>query len=178
MLSRFSRVRLFVTLSIVALQAPLCMGFSRQEYQSGLPCPPPRDPPDPGIELESPAVPALQADYLLLTHPGSPLVFLYSNISNILMFWLPVFFCFVLLCFVFSQKPLYLLAPSLPLLNSTSEPPERLSLGLKSSVCPLSKTQFSQFITSVNSRIFVSAPISSSLQLFSLVLARTTVAVV
>ena len=86
MLSRSSRVRLFVTLSTVALQAPLCMAFSRQEYRSGLPCPPPGDPPDSGIELESPAVPALQADYLLLTHPGSPLVFLYSNISNILMF--------------------------------------------------------------------------------------------
>ena len=89
------------------------------------------------------------------------------NNSNILMFWLPVFFLFCFL-FFFSQKPLYLLSPSLPLLNSTSEPPDRLSIGLKSSVCPLSKTQFSHFITSVNSRIFVSAPISSSLQLFVL----------
>ena len=42
-----------------ALQAPLSMGFSRQEYWSGLPCPPPGDLPDPGIEpmcLKSPAL--------------------------------------------------------------------------------------------------------------------------
>ena len=42
-LSCFSRVWLFATLSTVAHQAPLSMGFSRQEYQSGLPCPPPGD---------------------------------------------------------------------------------------------------------------------------------------
>ena len=43
----------------VARQAPLSMGFSRPEYWSGLPCPPPGDLPDPGIELVSPV---LQAD--------------------------------------------------------------------------------------------------------------------
>ena len=47
------------TLWTVARQAPLSMGFSRQEYQSGLPFPSPRDLPDPGIE---PTSPALQAD--------------------------------------------------------------------------------------------------------------------
>ena len=36
----------------VARQAPLSMGFSRQEYWSGLPCPPPGDLPDPGIETQ------------------------------------------------------------------------------------------------------------------------------
>ena len=41
MLSHFSPVQLFVTLQIVAHQAPLSMGFSRQEYRSGLLCPPP-----------------------------------------------------------------------------------------------------------------------------------------
>ena len=45
-----SRVRLFVTSWTVAYQAPLSMGFSRQEYWSGLPCPSPGDLPDPGIE--------------------------------------------------------------------------------------------------------------------------------
>ena len=49
----FSRVQLFVTPWTVALQDPLSMGFSRQEYWSGLPCPPPGDLPDPGIEPES-----------------------------------------------------------------------------------------------------------------------------
>ena len=41
MLSRFSRVRLFSTLWTVAFQAPLSVGFSRQEYWSGFLCPPP-----------------------------------------------------------------------------------------------------------------------------------------
>ena len=45
----------------VACQAPLSMGFSRQEYWSGLPFPSPGDLPDPGIEPRSPA---LQADDL------------------------------------------------------------------------------------------------------------------
>ena len=49
----FSRIRLFATLWIVARQASLSMGFSRQEYWSGLPCPPPGDLPDPGIESMS-----------------------------------------------------------------------------------------------------------------------------
>ena len=50
----------------VAHQAPLSMGFSRQEYWSGLPCPAPENLPDPGIEPASPATPALQADSLPL----------------------------------------------------------------------------------------------------------------
>ena len=51
-----------VTSWTVAHQAPLPMGFSRQEYWSGLPFPSPRDLLDPGIE---PGSPALQADSLL-----------------------------------------------------------------------------------------------------------------
>ena len=50
------RVGLFVTSRIVAHEAPLSMGFSRQEYWSGMPCSPPRDLPDPGIEPRSPAL--------------------------------------------------------------------------------------------------------------------------
>ena len=42
---------LFATLWTVAHKAPLSIKFSRQEYCSGLPCPPPEDLPDPGIEL-------------------------------------------------------------------------------------------------------------------------------
>ena len=49
-LNQFSCVRLFVTLWTVAHQAPLSLGFSRQEYWSGVLCPPPGDLPDPGIE--------------------------------------------------------------------------------------------------------------------------------
>ena len=59
MLSCFSRLWLWETLWTVALQAPLSMGFSRQEYWSGLPFPSPRDLPDPGIELSSLKSPVL-----------------------------------------------------------------------------------------------------------------------
>ena len=52
-LDRLSCVCLFVTLWTVVCQAPLPMGFSRQEYWPGLPCPPPGDLPDPGIEPTS-----------------------------------------------------------------------------------------------------------------------------
>ena len=51
-----SRVRLFANPQTVARQAPLSMGFSRQEYWSGLPCPPPGDRPNPAIEPGSPAL--------------------------------------------------------------------------------------------------------------------------
>ena len=47
--SHFIRVQLFETPWTIALQSPLSMGFSRQEYWSGLPCSPPRDLPDPGL---------------------------------------------------------------------------------------------------------------------------------
>ena len=59
MLSCFSCVQLFATLWTVARQVPQSMGFSRQECWSGLPCPPPGDLPDPGIET---GFPALQVD--------------------------------------------------------------------------------------------------------------------
>ena len=65
-LSCFSHVWLFATLWTVALQAPLSLGFSRQEYWSGLPWPSPGDLPDPGIKPRSPA---LQADFLLSKPP-------------------------------------------------------------------------------------------------------------
>ena len=66
-----SCVRLFVTLWTAACQAPLSMGFSRQEYWSGLSFPSPGDLPDPGIETECSAPPALVGNVLddsLLIH--------------------------------------------------------------------------------------------------------------
>ena len=59
MLSYFNHVCLFAPLWIIAHWAPLSMGFSKQEYCNGLPCPPPGDLPDPGIESESLKFPAL-----------------------------------------------------------------------------------------------------------------------
>ena len=73
MLSHSSHVQLFVTPWHVAHQAPLSIGFSRQEHWSGLPCPPPGDLPDPGIKPWSPASPALQADSLPTNPPGNPI---------------------------------------------------------------------------------------------------------
>ena len=51
-----SYVKLSVTPWTVASQTPLSIGFRRKEYWSGLPFPPPEALPDPGIELESPAL--------------------------------------------------------------------------------------------------------------------------
>ena len=64
-----SCVRLFAAPWTVAYQAPLSMGFSRQEYWSGLPFPSPGDLPHPGIKPRSPAS---QADALPSEPPGSP----------------------------------------------------------------------------------------------------------
>ena len=62
-------VRLFATPWTVAYQALLSMGFSSQEYWSGLPFPSPGDLPNPGIE---PGSPALQTDALPSEPPGKP----------------------------------------------------------------------------------------------------------
>ena len=67
-LSYFRRVQLFVILWTVAHQAPLSVRFSKQEYWSGLPCPPPGDLPNLGIKPESPVSPKLQVDSLPLSH--------------------------------------------------------------------------------------------------------------
>ena len=64
-----SHVRLFETPWTAAYQASLSMGFSRQEYWSGLPFPSPEDLPDPGIK---PGSPALEADALTSEAPGKP----------------------------------------------------------------------------------------------------------
>ena len=58
-----------MTLWTVACHAPLSMGFSRQEYFSGL-----GDLPDPGIKLASPVAPALQVDSLPLSHWGKSFI--------------------------------------------------------------------------------------------------------
>ena len=62
-LSRFHHVQLFVTPWTIACQAPLSMGFSRQEHWSGFPCPSPGDLPDPGIKPSSLTSPALAGGF-------------------------------------------------------------------------------------------------------------------
>ena len=75
----FSCVRLFATPGTVACQAPLSMGFSRQEYWSGLPFPSPGDLPDTGIK---PGSPALHVEALPFELPGNPKT--YTNVTLVL----------------------------------------------------------------------------------------------
>ena len=68
-----SRVQLFATLWTIARQAPLSVGFPRQNYWSRLPFPPIGDLPDPGVEPASLTPPALQADSLPAEPSGKPI---------------------------------------------------------------------------------------------------------
>ena len=69
MLIHFSHVQLFVTLWTVSCLAPLSMELSRQEHWSGLPYPPPRDLPNPGIELMSLMSPVLARRFFTTSTP-------------------------------------------------------------------------------------------------------------
>ena len=64
-----SCLALFATWWTVTYQAPLAMGFSRQEHWSGLPCPSTGDLPDPGIE---PGIPHCRQTFYRLSHQGNP----------------------------------------------------------------------------------------------------------
>ena len=68
----FSHVRPLTILWTVALQAPLSMKFSRPEYWSGLPFPPPGDLPDPMIQPTSPTSLALEGRFFITEPPGKP----------------------------------------------------------------------------------------------------------
>ena len=70
---QLSRVQLFATPWTIAHQAPLSMGFSRQENWSGFPFPSPEDLPDPGIEPESLASPALADGFFITVPPRRPI---------------------------------------------------------------------------------------------------------
>ena len=80
-----SCVRLFATPGTIACQAPLSMRFSKQEYWRGLPCPPPGDIPEPGIE---PAFPVLQEDSLSLSHLGRPMKDVHTLNTNTMSFYI------------------------------------------------------------------------------------------
>ena len=67
-------VWLFTTLRTIARQAPLSMGFPRQECWNGLPSPSPENLLNPGTEPKSPVSPALQADSFIIEPPGKPTV--------------------------------------------------------------------------------------------------------
>ena len=80
--SMLSQVQLFVTLWIVARQAPLSMGFSRQEYWSELPFPSPGNLPNPGIEPMSLVSPAL-AGGLFITEPPEKSIYTHTYIEKL-----------------------------------------------------------------------------------------------
>ena len=67
----------------VAHHAPLSVGFFRQEYWSGLLCPPPEDLPDPGIEPTSPVSPVLLADSLPAEPSGKPQSYPFIKLWNL-----------------------------------------------------------------------------------------------
>ena len=71
-----THVQLHATTQTVAHQAPLSMGFSRQEYWSGLPFPPPGDFSGPRIEPVYPASPALAGRFFTIEAPGKPIYLL------------------------------------------------------------------------------------------------------
>ena len=96
----FSRVLLFATPWAVAYQAPLFMGFSRQEYWSGLPFPSPGDLPSTGVQ---PGPPALQTDTLLSEPPGINASFSWSSTTLSTMF---IFNYFLTLHLVFFILPI------------------------------------------------------------------------
>ena len=75
-LSWFSRVQLFMTLWTIVYQAPLSMGFSRQECWSGLPYPSPGDLSDPGIEPVSLTSPALAGRFFTTSATSGKVKFL------------------------------------------------------------------------------------------------------
>ena len=72
----FQSCPLFATLWTMAYQTPLSMGFCRQECWSGLPCPPPRNLPNPGIELASLVSPALASGFFTTSPKWKALLFL------------------------------------------------------------------------------------------------------
>ena len=81
-LSCFSHVQLSAILWTVACWTPLSMGFSRQEYYSGLPCPLPGNLPNPGIELHPLCLLHWQEGSLSLAPPGKPLIGTVGNVKR------------------------------------------------------------------------------------------------
>ena len=80
MLSHFSHVQFFGILWTVACQAPLSLGFSRQEYWSGLSCPPPADLPYPGMESAYLMSPALAGRFLTTSATWNvPYIYMYIH---------------------------------------------------------------------------------------------------
>ena len=71
----------------VACQAPLPLGFSRQEYWSGFPYPPPGDLPNPGMEPTSPVSPASAGEFFTAEPPGKPIyICIYTPVRRLVVY--------------------------------------------------------------------------------------------
>ena len=104
MLSHFSHIWFFATPRTVACHAPLSMWFSRQEYWSGLPSPPPRDVPKSGIKPAPLVSPALTSRFLTswaireahgpleIVPQPSDVLFIYLSLFSHVSFWV-VYYC-------------------------------------------------------------------------------------
>ena len=107
-LCHLSHVRLFLTLCTIARQASLSMGFSRQEYWRGFPCPPPGDLPDLGIKPASLMSPALEHGFFITEPQGKrpPSRLIWEEMPDLPfgMFWL--FFAFFTILFLTTHKVL------------------------------------------------------------------------
>ena len=93
-LRRFRHVQHFVTLGTLAHQAPLSMGFSRQEYWSRLSCPPPGDLPDPGMGLVSLISPALASTFFTTSatweaqYVSTPIAISRHTMNHTILYWI------------------------------------------------------------------------------------------
>ena len=104
-ISRFHPVQLFAAQWTVPHQAPLSMGFSRQEYWSGLPCPPPEDLPDPGIEPMSLTSPAWAGRFFTTSATWEAPLYIYLQIFTFMTqdVMLPSFLDYSLVLFDLSR---------------------------------------------------------------------------
>ena len=90
MLTHFSHVQLYVTLWAVTHQALLSMGFSKQEYWCGLPCPPPGDLLDPGTEPTSLMLPTLAGRFFTINATSEAPIHVYSRLNLIVNFLISI----------------------------------------------------------------------------------------
>ena len=126
-----SCVQLFETLWIVACQAPLSMGFSRQEQWNGLPIPPSGNLPDAGIQPTSLVSSALAGRFLTIVPPNPSLNFFHLCLGN-----LSCFTCAIICPFSFTR---WLLGSSTPPVEYITMPllPEATLPKPKSGECPI-----------------------------------------
>ena len=143
MLSHFRSVLLCATPWTVAHQAPLSMGFSRQEYWGALPFPPPGDLPYPGIKPSSLLSPVLAGRFFTTSecHLGSPNQSLLIILHYIYCIYI-VYLCYIYIYSLFLEPP-SLLRLSLTTLSHSSRWSQNARLG---SLCYISTSHFSSVL--------------------------------